>query len=143
MIGLAIGAILLLVPIVFGRGTLLWFQWLDQMKDLFWIWILWGGAGLIIALFVLLAGLAGIFLIVSQIIGKAPSKLLSIRGRARLVKGHGDRFSHIYYDLYINDHEFDGDSSMNKTIIEGAEYVVYYLEKVERIMSLELIQVTD
>jgi hypothetical protein len=109
------------------------------MKHALWAWILFGTIILIFGLFLLLLGAAGIFLIVSQFIKRKSYKLLNIRGRARLEKGHGNDYRHVYYDLYINNQEFDGSSSIPNVIISGAEYIVYYLEGVEEIVSVELI----
>jgi len=74
--------------------------------------------------------------------GKTRDKLLTVRGKARLVKGTGrgsNRRSSVYHDLYINEQEFDGDGALDKVIVPGAEYVVYYIEGVNEIMSAELV----
>ena len=141
-LGLIIGAVLFLVGLAFGRLALDSMKTITQMPEL-WLKILWGSFSLIFVLFVLALIGGGAFLIVSQLIGKNQTKLLNIRGRANLIKGYGDRRSHVYYDLYINGHEFDGDGSMPKAIMQDAEYIVYYMEGAERIMSVELISVDE
>ncbi len=87
--------------------------------------------------FGLLLAAAGIFLIVSQFIKHKPFKVLSVRGPARLERGTISHSQRAYYDLYINDQEFDGDGSMPNLIQEGAEYIVYYLNTTEEIISVE------
>ncbi len=140
-IGVVIGAGLLLGGGVFMVGTITWMGALGQMTDPLGglIWLLWGGFGLAFGLVGLAFAAGGIFMIVSQFINRGEFKLLSIRGRAHLKAGHGNRYSHVYYDLYINDQEFDGNETMNKVIISGAEYIVYYIDKVEEIVSVELV----
>jgi hypothetical protein len=137
-LGLIFGAALLVSGVLLGAPFLNWIKKMLQMPEP-WLRILWGVLGLIFGLIVLAMAAGGIFLIGSQIFAKNEFKLVSIRGRANLIKGYGDRSSHVYYDLHINGHEFDGDGSLNKAIIQDAEYVVYYIEGVERIMSVELI----
>jgi hypothetical protein len=51
-----------------------------------------------------------------------------------------NRSGSVYYDLYINDEEFDGDGDhFPKAIIEGAEYIVYYTKGAQQIVSAELV----
>ncbi len=84
----------------------------------------------------LLAG-AGAFLVVSQFIKHKPFQVKSVRGPARLESGTVGHAQRAYYDLYINDQQFDGDGTMPHVIQEGAEYVVYYLNTTEEILSVE------
>ncbi len=84
----------------------------------------------------LLAG-AGIFLIVSQYIKHKPFKVLSVRGVARLERGQVRANARPYYDLYINEQQFDGDGSMPNLIQQGVEYIVYYLNTTEEIIAVE------
>lgn len=137
-LGVIIGAILLLVGALLAKPIMNWMKQAVQMPEL-WLQTLWKVAGGIFGLFALAMVAGGVFLIVSQFIGKNNTKLLNIRGRANLVKGYGDRTTHAYYDLHINGHEFDGNSTTNKAIIQDAEYIVYYIEGVEEIMSIELV----
>ncbi len=95
-----------------------------------------GTAGCLGFFALLLAG-AGAFVVVSQFIKHRPFKVLSVRGPARLESGTVGSARHVYYDLYINDQEFDGDGSMPNVIQEGAEYIVYYLNTTEEILSVE------
>ncbi len=82
--------------------------------------------------------LVGLFLIVSQFFNSPRSfKVLSVRGPARLEKGTMSRSERAYYDLYINDKQFDGDGSMPNVIQAGTEYIVYYLSTTEDIVSVE------
>jgi hypothetical protein len=142
-IGVFIGAIMLLVvaflipSFINSMRTLLNMLQGDMLAaKFFWIFM-----QTVFGLFILALGGAGIFLIVSQFIGKADYKLKSVRGRANLIKGYSDRRSHAYYDLNIGGIQFDGDGTMQKAIIQDAEYIVYYLESVYRIMSVELVSV--
>ena len=70
-------------------------------------------------------------------------KLLTVRGPARFEQGETSnrhRSGTVYYDLYINDQEFDGDGDhFPKTMIEGAEYIVYYTKGSQQIVSAELV----
>ncbi|HNB53164.1 MAG TPA: hypothetical protein PK530_14535 [Anaerolineales bacterium] len=142
--GILLGVFLLVfagMMFYFTRLTVIQFPDLAFVPDAwvrFVVGFMWGGTALLLGLLTLGLGVAGMILIVSQLINKTKFTLISIRGRARLEKGHGDRRSHVYYDLYIHEKQFDGDSTMNKAIIPGAEYTVYYLEGVDQIMSIEL-----
>lgn len=137
-LGMIFGAALLLGGGLLAIPVLNWMKQSIQMPEL-WLRILWGVFGGIAGLLMLAMIAGGIFLIVSQLMGKNKYKLLSIRGRANLIKGYGDRRSHVYYDLHINGHEFDGNDSTNKAIIQDAEYIVYYIEGTDEIMSIELV----
>ncbi len=88
-------------------------------------------------LFALLLAGAGAFLVVSQFIKHRPFKVLSVRGPARFESGIVGSSQRAYHDLYINNQEFDGDGTMPSVIQEGAEYVVYYLNTTEEILSVE------
>jgi hypothetical protein len=142
-----IGFLLLVFPVGFantvvsGISNMYWNQFFFESNV--WTWGLTIAIQVIFGLFLLVIGAAGVFLIVSQFLKIKPYKLVSVRGRARLEEGHSRRFTHIYYDLYINEQEFDGDSALNKVIIQGSEYMVYYLESNAEIMSIELISNAD
>ena len=141
-LGRIIGTALLVGAFAFTPLVLFWMSNLDKMKDIFWVWLIWGFFGLIFGLIVLAMAGWGIYLIVSQFMGKTQNKLLTIRGKARLVKGTSRGSNHrsfVYYDLYINEQEFDGDGALDKVIIQGAEYIVYYIEGVAEIVSIELV----
>jgi hypothetical protein len=136
-----IGTLLLIFPVGFAKTIITGISSSYQnnfiLEHAAWAWGLTVAIQVIFGLFLLAIGIAGIFLIVSQFLKIKPYKLVSIRGRARLEKGHGRRFSHVYYDLHINEQQFDGDSTMNKVISQGVEYIVYYLESNAEIMSIE------
>lgn len=136
-----IGVLLLVFPIGFANTLISEISRTYQDEFLFksavWVWGVEITISVIFGLFLLAIGVAGVFLIVSQFLKIKPYKLVSIRGLARLEKGHGNRFSHVYYDLHINNQQFDGDSTLNKVIVQGAEYIVYYLESNAEIMSIE------
>ena len=136
-----IGVLLLVFPIGFANTLISEISRTYQNEFLFksavWVWGVEITISVIFGLFLLASGVAGVFLIVSQFLKIKPYKLVSIRGLARLEKGHGNRFSHVYYDLHINNQQFDGDSTLNKVIVQGAEYIVYYLESNAEIMSIE------
>ncbi len=87
--------------------------------------------------FSLLLAAAGVFLIVSQYIKHKPFKVLSVRGPARLERGQVRANARPYYDLYINEQQFDGDGSMPNLIQQGVEYIVYYLNTTEEILAVE------
>ncbi len=136
-----IGVLLLVFPVGFANMIISEISHTYQDEFLFKsaVWA-WGSIIAILAifgLFLLAIGAAGVFLIVSQLLKIKPYKLVSIRGHARLEKGHGNRYSHVYYDLHINNQQFDGDSTLNKVIVQGTEYIVYYLESNAEIMSIE------
>lgn len=139
-----IGALLLIFPIGFSKmvisGIITTYQNEFLFESAVWAWGLFIIILVIFGLFLLAIGIAGVFLIVSQLLKIKPYKLVSIRGHARLEKGHGNRFRHVYYDLHINDQQFDGDSTLNKVVVQGAEYIVYYLENNAEIMSIEKVQ---
>lgn len=136
-----IGVLLLIFPIGFSKmiisETIKMYQNESLFESAVWAWGFFLAILVIFGLFLLVIGVVGIFLIVSQFLKIKPYKLVSIRGLARLEKGHGNRFSHVYYDLHINNQQFDGDSTLNKVIVQGAEYIVYYLESNAEIMSIE------
>lgn len=136
-----IGVLLLVFPIGFSKmiisGIITTYQDEFFFEKAAWVWGLILTIYAVFGLFLLAVGVAGIFLIVSQLLKTKPYKLVSIRGHARLEKGHGNRFSHVYYDLHINNQQFDGDSTLNKVVVQGAEYIVYYLESNAEIMSIE------
>ena len=123
---LIIGIILLGVAVygVFGFKT-----------DFFGIFpaLIWG----------LVWGIPGVLLTVLGISSTPQFELLNVRGRAKFVRGttsRRNRRASVYYDLYINEQEFDGDGDhFPKTLIEGAEYVVYYTKGAQQIVSAELI----
>jgi hypothetical protein len=121
--------------------TIASFKDITPMQEYWGVMVFFASVNVIFGLILLGLGAAGIFLIVSQFIGKADYALQQVRGRANLIKGYSDRRSHVYYDLNVDGIQFDGDGSMNKAIIQDAEYVVYYLDKVYRVMSIELVGV--
>jgi hypothetical protein len=146
-LGLLIGGTLLVLSIGLIPALFLFDpRKLDFIKDTPGAWwpvvLLVGGAGLLFALVLLgLAG-GGIYLIVSQLFMGKKKALVSVRGEARLTKGiarGSNRRSSVYHDLHIGDQEFDGDAGMDQAIIRDAEYVVYYIEGINEIMSVELV----
>ena len=144
ILGGVVGAALLLFSAQFTPMALsVWKTAIDNVatrEHVLWAWLL---INVVVAVFgLLMAALApiGIFLIVSQFLNRKSYRLQHRRGRARLKMGRGNsQFGHVYYDLYIDDQEFDGDSSLIDLIDPGAEYSVYFLEGVEEIVSIELI----
>lgn len=139
--GVLVGVFLFLFPIFFTPMVITSIKDLTQIQGIWAARVLWITLDAVFGLVLLALGAAGIFLIVSQFIGKANFKLLSVRGRANLIRGFSDRHSRVYYDLNVDGVQFDGDNSMHKVIIQDAEYIVYYLEGVYRIMSIELVSV--
>ena len=98
------------------------------------------GSGLFMWAIFLFLSIAGIILIVVGFTSMPQYELQSIRGRANLVRGStGGRHSSVYYDLNISGKEFDGDGSLNKIIIQDAEYIVYYTAGAQQIVSIELV----
>ena len=88
-------------------------------------------------------GIPAILCIVLSVSSTPQFKLLSVRGPARFEQGETSSRRHrgsVYYDLYINDEEFDGDGDhFPNTMIAGAEYIVYYTKGSQQIVSAELI----
>ena len=88
-------------------------------------------------------GIPAIVCIVLSISSTPQFTLLSVRGPARFERGKTSsrrRSSSVYYDLYINDQEFDGDGDhFPKTMIASAEYIVYYTKGSQQIVSAELV----
>ena len=144
-LGLLIGGTMLVASIgltpvlfLFNPGN---FDFIKDVPGIWPIFLLIGGAGVLFALVLLAVASGGIFLIVSQLMGRTKA-LLNVRGEARLEKGiarGSNKRSSVYYDLHINDQAFDGDGTIDKAIIRGAEYIVYYIEGINEIMSVELV----
>ena len=88
-------------------------------------------------------GIPAVLCIILSISSSPQFKLLSARGPARFERGETSRRHHsgsVYYDLYINDQEFDGDGDhFPKTMIDSAEYIVYYTKGSQQIVSAELV----
>jgi hypothetical protein len=88
-------------------------------------------------------GTLSVFFIVLSISSTPQFKLLNVSGPARFEQGETSHRHHsgsVYYDLYINDEEFDGDGDhFPKTMIAGAEYIVYYTKGSQQIVSAELV----
>lgn len=88
-------------------------------------------------------GIPGVLLTVLGISSTPQFELLSVRGPAKFERGttsRRDYRSSVYYDLHINEQEFDGDGDhFPKTMIEDAEYIVYYTKGAQQIVSAELI----
>ena len=88
-------------------------------------------------------GLPAVLCIVLSISSTPQFTLLSVRGSARFEQGTTSSRRHsgsVYYDLYINDEEFDGDGDhFPRTMIAGAEYIVYYTKGSQQIVSAELV----
>jgi len=88
-------------------------------------------------------GIPGILLTILGISSTPQFELQSVQGRAKFIKGstsNRDHRSSVYYDLQINEEEFDGDRDhFPKTMIEDAEYIVYYTKGAQQIVSAELI----
>ena len=88
-------------------------------------------------------GIPAILCIVLSISSTPQLKLLSVRGPARFERGvtsRRHRTGSVYFDLYINDQEFDGDGDhFPKTMIANAEYIVYYTKGSQQIVSAELV----
>ena len=88
-------------------------------------------------------GIPAVLCTVLSISSTPQFKLLSVRGPARFEQGETSSRRHsgsTYYDLYINDEEFDGDGDhFLRTMIAGAEYIVYYTKGSQQIVSAELV----
>jgi hypothetical protein len=144
MLGGVVGAALLLFSALFTPMALsAWktvFGNVALREHLLWAWLLINAVVAVFGLLMAALAPAGIFLIVSQFLNRKSYRVQHRRGRARLKMGRGNsQFGHVYYDLYIDDQEFDGDSSLIEIIAPGAEYSVYFLEGVEEIVAIELI----
>ena len=140
-LGIFFGAFLLLFAALFLPMLVNAIKTMYQFLDILWVNILFISVLSVVGLIFVGIGGAGIFLIVSQFIGSSNYELKSVRGHANLIRGYVDRSSHVYYDLNVGGVQFDGDSGMPKAIIQDAEYIVYYLDKIYRVMSVELVSV--
>ncbi len=137
-LGITIGSLLVGGGVVFGAiGYFMYAAYNDPFFRNSENWIFTVAPAGCMGAFGLLLAAAGIFLIVSQFIKHKPFKVLSVRGPARLEKGTMSHSQRAYYDLYINDQEFDGDGSMPNLIQQGVEYIVYYLNTTQEIISVE------
>jgi len=97
------------------------------------------GFGLIWAL---LWGAPGILLVVLGISSAPQVTLLTMKGRANLVRGETSGSTHrssVYYDLNLNGHEFDGDKDFINVFVQDAEYMLYYTKGAEEIVAAEFI----
>jgi hypothetical protein len=88
-------------------------------------------------------GTPAVLCVVFAISSTPQFKLLTVRGPARFERGETSSSRHrgsVYYDLYIDDEEFDGNGDHFPNImIAGAEYIVYYTKGSQQIVSAELI----
>jgi hypothetical protein len=95
----------------------------------------------------ILWGIPAILCIVLSISSTPQFKLLTVRGPARFEQGETSNRHNsgsVYYDLYINDQEFDGDGDhFPRSMIAGAEYIVYYTKGSQQIVSAELVSASN
>jgi hypothetical protein len=139
VVGALFGLLLLVFAGVFAAFLPTLFRPASSYGGMVAVWVVFVGLGVILGLLGLALAGGGLFLIVSQFLKSKKLALVSVRGRARLQKWSGKRTSQDSYSLYIDELEFDGTHSMPNAIIEGAEYIVYYLDGVDEIQSVELV----
>jgi len=103
-------------------------------------WVFKIGFGVI---WTLVWGTLGTLLVALGIASTPQVTLLSLCGRANLVKGVASSDNHyrssVYYDLHLNGHEFDGDKDFINLFAQDAEYVVYYTKGAEEIVAAEFV----
>ncbi len=91
------------------------------------IWpLIWGGLGYAIA---------------ADSFGKHDFKLQRVQGRANIVRGetyNSSTHTHSeYHELHIGGHEFSVEGDVADVIFQGEEYVVYYVDRTDEILSVE------
>ncbi len=91
------------------------------------IWpLVWGGIG---------------FLLLKGSFDKHDFKLARVQGTANIVRGesyNSDTHStHVYYELHIGGKQFDVESDSADVIMQGQEYVIYYVDSTDEILSAE------
>ncbi len=91
------------------------------------IWpLIWGGIG---------------WAIVASSFNKHDFKLARVQGRANLVAHESyNSSSHTtstYHELHIGGHDFDVEGDMADVIMQGEEYILYYVDSTDQILSAE------
>lgn len=92
------------------------------------IWpLIWGGLG---------------FVLLSTSFSKHQFMLARVQGRANIIRteSHGsDHTTHINYELHIGGQEFNVQSSAGDVIMQGEEYILYYIADSDEILSAETV----
>lgn len=132
--GMAGGLGLMLIALVGLGGAI--FGWINDSDWGFRIgfglgfgvvWpLVWGGLGL---------------MFISGSLGKHQLKLASVRGRANIVRRESysseSHSTSVYHELHIGGHEFDVEEDAADVIMQGQEYILYYVDSTDEILSAE------
>ncbi len=91
------------------------------------IWpLVWGGIG---------------FGLLKSSFGKHDFKLARVQGNANIVRGESySSSSHttsVYYELHIGGQEFSVEDDTANVITQGEEYIIYYVDGTDEILSVE------
>jgi hypothetical protein len=91
------------------------------------IWpLIWGGLG---------------FFIMRNALGKHELKLVSVRGQANIVSRESYSSEHhttsVYHELHLGGHEFEVEEDAADVIMQGQEYILYYVDSTDEILSAE------
>src|SRR5512143_2501854 len=124
-----VGLLGLVIAIVAGIATPDWGFRIGFGIGFGVIWPLaWGGLG---------------YLLAADSFKKHDFKLAMVRGRANIVREeHYNSSSHtrsISYELHIGGHDFTVSGDTADVIFQGEEYIIYYVESTDEILSVEAI----
>jgi hypothetical protein len=90
------------------------------------IWpLIWGGLG---------------YALISSSFAKHQFVLARVQGRVNIIRteSHGsDHTTHINYELHIGGQEFNVQSSLADVLMQGDEYILYYIADSDEILSAE------
>jgi hypothetical protein len=91
------------------------------------VWpVVWGGIG---------------FMLAKDSFAKHDFKLAMVQGRANIVRRESYSSEHhttsVYHELHIGGHEFSVQEDMADVIMQGDEYILYYVEGTDKILSAE------
>jgi hypothetical protein len=93
------------------------------------IWpLVWGGIG---------------YALISSSFGKHDFKLAKVQGQANIVRTEHTSGEHhtttIEHELHIGGQQFDVEGSIADVMMQGAEYIVYYIAETSKILSVEAV----
>lgn len=92
------------------------------------IWpVVWGGIG---------------YLLINSAVSKREFKLARVQGRANIVREESydsDHHLHVTHELHIGGHDFTVDEDLADVIMQGDEYILYYVEDTDEILSAEAV----
>lgn len=122
-----IGLIGLVIAIVAGIADSDWGFRIGFGLGFGCIWpLVWGGIG---------------YMMMADSFGKHEFKLARVQGRANIVRtesySSSSHTTSISYELHIGGHEFSVEDTTADVIFQGDEYIVYYIESNDEIVSVE------